>query len=144
MTETFNVTVHANTTVIQTKTITVASGNSTTITFTWNTTGFAKGNYTISAYAHPIQNETDITDNKYTDGWVIVAMVGDITGPDGFPDGKVEMRDVSKVARLFGFIYPDPRYEANCDITGPTPGVADGKIEMRDISLVASNFGKTI
>jgi len=142
VTETFNVTAYANTTIIKTKETTLTSGNSTTIVFICNTTGFVKGNYTISAYATPLPGETDTIDNTYRDGWVVVAMVGDITGPEGFPDGKVEMRDVSLVASKFGVNYPDPRYDANCDITGPTPGVADGKIEMRDVSLVASNFGK--
>jgi len=46
-TEFFNVTLYANTTEIGTKQITLTSLNSTTLTFTWDTTGFAKGNYTV-------------------------------------------------------------------------------------------------
>jgi len=49
-TETFSVTTYAKTNIIQTKTINLTSGDSTTITFTWDTTGFAKGNYTIKAH----------------------------------------------------------------------------------------------
>jgi parallel beta-helix repeat protein len=64
--ETFNVTVYANTTIIETRKLTLASGNSTTLTFTWNTAGFAKGNYTISAYAWPVLGETDTNDNNMT------------------------------------------------------------------------------
>jgi parallel beta-helix repeat protein len=71
-TETFNVTFYANTTSIATQTITLTSGNSTTITFTWNTTGFAKGKYTISAYAWPVPGETDTEDNTLPDGYVVV------------------------------------------------------------------------
>jgi len=52
------------------------------------------------------------------------------------------MRDVSAVAKLFGVNHPDPKYDPNCDMTGPTPGVADRKIDMRDVSLVASKFGE--
>ena len=141
-TETFNITAYYNATSVNTTEVTLTSGNSTTVSFTWNTTGVAKGNYTISAYAHPVPSEVDIADNNFTYGSVVVAMISDITGPEGFPDGKVEMRDVSMVARLFGVSYPDPKYNPNCDITGPTQGVADGKIEMRDVSLVARNFGK--
>jgi hypothetical protein len=139
-TETFNVTVHANTTVIATFTnITLASRNSKTLNFSWDTTGFAKGNYTISAYAWPVQNETDTSDNTFTDGWVIVSIVGDINGPDGWPDGKVDMiYDIRSVAMLFGVASPDPRYIANYDING------DGKIDMiNDIRTVAKQFGKT-
>jgi len=57
--ETFNVTLYANTTILETKTITIKERNSTTVAFMWNTTGFAKGNYTISAYAWPVLGETD-------------------------------------------------------------------------------------
>jgi peptide/nickel transport system substrate-binding protein len=137
--ETFNVTVYANTTSITTQTVTLTSGNSTTITFTWNTTGFAKSNYTIWAYAWPVQGETHTADNTLPDGWVIVAMVGDITGPDGWPDGKVDMLyDIRSVAKLFGVEYPDPRYNPNYDIND------DGKIDMiNDIRTVAKQFGKT-
>jgi hypothetical protein len=141
-TETFNVTVYANTTSIATQTVTLTSGNSTTIAFTWNTIGFAKGNYTIRAYAWPVPGETHTADNTLTDGWVIVAMIGDIIGPYGWPDGKCDIRDVASVAKLFGVNYPDPRYNPNCDLTGPTPGLADGKIDIRDIATVAKNFGK--
>lgn len=81
--ESFNVTTYANTTLIETIEVTLPSGNFTTITFRWNTTDFAKGNYTISAYAEPVPGETDTADNNFTDGWIIVAMVGDITGQTG-------------------------------------------------------------
>jgi hypothetical protein len=123
--------------IIGTKTVTLTSGNSTTITFTWNTTGFAKGNYTLSAYAWPVLGETDTADNTLADGWIIVSMVGDITGPDGWPDGKCDMRDVRAVAKLFGINYPDQRYDPNCDIND------DGKIDMKDVRAVAKEFGKT-
>lgn len=123
------------------KTITLTSGNSTTVTLIWNTTGFAKGNYTITAKATPLPSETDITDNNFTDGWVIVAMVGDITGGspnpwDFIPDGKVDITDVAVTAMLFGVNYPDPDYETNCDINN------DLKIDIFDVAIVAKHFGE--
>jgi hypothetical protein len=136
-TETFNVTAYANTTSIASQNVTLSSGNSTNITFTWNTTGFAKGNYTIKAVADTVPGETDTADNTLVNGWVIVSMVGDITGPNGWPDGKCDMRDVRAVAKLFGINYPDPRYDPNCDIND------DGKIDMKDVRAVAKEFGKT-
>jgi hypothetical protein len=135
-TETLNVTAYAGTTAIGTITATVANGSSATVTLTWYTTGFAKGNYTISAYAWPVKGEIDMTDNKLAGGWVIVAMVGDLTGIKGWPDGKVDMRDVARVARLFGVPSYSPKYEPNCDI------IYDGKIDMKDVAAVAKNFGK--
>ncbi len=63
---------------LQTQTVTLGSGNSTTIIFTWNTGGFADGNYTIHAYATPGLGETNVKNNMYTDGCVIVT---DMTPP---------------------------------------------------------------
>jgi len=78
-TETFMVTAYANTTIIETREVTLTSRNSTKITFTWDTYDFALGNYTISAYAWPIPGEIDTTNNRKEDGTVqIVVPVGGI------------------------------------------------------------------
>jgi parallel beta-helix repeat protein len=69
-TETFNVTLYTNTTAIATQTVTLASRKSTTLTFTWNTTGFAIGNYIMSAYVHSVPGETNLADNTYIGGTV--------------------------------------------------------------------------
>jgi hypothetical protein len=122
--------------IIGTQTVTLESGASTTLTFTWNTTGFAKGNYTIWAYAWPVPGETDTTDNTFTDGWVIVSMVGDITGPTGWPDGKVDIRDVAKVSRIYGALSGMPGWDPNCDINN------DQKIDIKDVAAVSKQFGK--
>jgi len=142
--ETFNITVYVNTTSISTQTLTLRSISSTTVAFTWNTSGFAKGNYTINAYIEPVSGEIDTMDNAFTNGWVIVAMIGDIAGPLGnVPDGKVDMRDIAKVARRFGADLWHPLWDSNCDTTGSIIGVPDNKIDMRDIAIVAKQFGKT-
>jgi len=123
---------------IQTKTVALTTRNSTTINFVWNTTGWARGNYTLTTYASLVPGKRDTTDNTFTESWVIAAMISDITGPECFPDRKVDMRDVSAVAKLFGISYPDPRYKPNCDV------VYDLKIDMKDISVIAKEFGKTV
>jgi len=163
-TETLNVTAYAdlNKTVIgdevtigTQQVFNLPSGNSTTTTFTWNTTGVAKGNYTISAYAWPVPSETNLNNNMLTDDWIIVTIVGDITGPAGWPDGKVDMRDIGLVAKAFGANHvTDPTSPKYCQYWHATPCstcphspncdiVYDGKIDMKDIGLVARNFGKT-
>jgi len=138
-TETFNVTIYANTTIIATLTnITLESRNSTALIFTWNTSGFAKGNYATSAYIWPIPGETDTTDNTFVDGHVIVAMPGDITGSTpGFPDGKVDIRDIATAARAFESYPGHPRWDPNCDINN------DLKVNIIDIAAIARQFGKT-
>jgi parallel beta-helix repeat protein len=130
-TETFNVTAYANTNIIDTVTnITLTSGSSTIITLRWNTTGFAKGNYTITAHAEPVLGETDTTDNTLIDGWVMVVYPGDING-----DGKVNVEDMFAVAKTFGSECGQPKYAPNCDIN------SDCKINVKDIFITAKNFG---
>jgi thermitase len=130
-TETFNVTVYANTTATATQTVTLTSRNSTTITFTWGTTGFAKGNYTIWAYAWPVPGETDIEDNTLTDGWIVVTVIGDING-----DFKVDIKDLVLLIKSFGSYPNHPRWNANADVNG------DGKVDIKDLVLVIKHFGE--
>jgi hypothetical protein len=67
-------------------------------------------------------------------------MIGDVTGPDGQPDGKVDMRDIGSIAYYFGQTVPPA--PAKYDITGSTPGVPDGKIDMRDIGTACFHYGE--
>ena len=72
---------------------------------------------------------------------VTIVMIGDITGPDGWSDGEVDVRDIAPIAKLYGVNYPNSAYDANCDLTGPITGVADGKIDIRDVALAAKHYG---
>jgi serine protease AprX len=144
--ETFNTTVYANQTIIATSVnTTLTPRNYTTLTFTWNTTGFAYGNYLINAYAWPVPGEINISNNNMTGGWVVVAGAGDLTGgtPNAFdfvPDGQVNIVDLSVVAKFFGQKVPPA--PGNCDVSGPTVGVPDGKINISDLAAVAKHFGQ--
>lgn len=141
--ETFNTTAYANATavakrVIQTQTVTLTSGSSVRINFTWNTSGFAKGNYTISGYATPVPGETNIADNNLTDGWVIVAMPGDITGvKPGVPDGRVDIFDLIYLATSYGTIKGQSNYKPNADIND------DGAIDIYDLIIIGLHYGQT-
>jgi hypothetical protein len=145
-TEIFNLTLSVNGTEIDTKETTFPNPGATRIeiTFTFPNNPMLKDYYSIYlfAYATPVIGENDTSDNTCTNNsWVIISMIGDITGPEIWPDGKCDMRDVGLVARYFG--QDAPPAPVNCDLTGPTPGVAEGKIDMRDIGLVARHFGET-
>lgn len=131
-TENFNVTAYANTTVIQTKTITLTSENSTHIIFTWNTTGFAKGNYTISAYAWPVPGEIDTSNNVLRDGWIAVTVPGDING-----DFIVNYFDAILLGAAFGSQPGDSNWNPNANIN------SDNVINFLDAIITSSNFGKT-
>jgi hypothetical protein len=130
-TETFNITAYANTTVIDQAEITLPSRNSTTITVTWNTTGFAYGNYTITANATTIPNETDTTDNTRA-CWVIVTIQGDVDG-DYIIDGS----DLSDLSEAYGSTRESPNWNPNCDLDN------DNKIDASDLFELSKNYGKT-
>ncbi|MDH5690690.1 MAG: dockerin type I domain-containing protein, partial [Candidatus Bathyarchaeota archaeon] len=132
-TETFNVTAYANTTAIQTLNVTnLPPGNSTTISFAWNTTDFAKGSYTISAIATAVPGETYTGDNNYTDGTVRVNMVGDMNS-----DKKVSITDIVIIALAFGSKPGDPNWNAISDVNN------DGKVTITDVVIAAIHFGET-
>lgn len=136
-TESFDVELYANETLVGTLRVEdLFSGSFSVVSFVWNTNGFPTGNYTLTAQVNPVPGETDTADNNFTGGWIIVSLVGDITGPDGWPDGKVDMRDVGYVARRFMCRPGDPLWDPIADIN------SDGKIDMKDIGTVARHFGE--
>jgi hypothetical protein len=95
--ENINLTLYVNTTTIAVfHNITLSSWGPATLTFTWNTTGFAYGNYTVSAYAWPVQGEANTTDNTYTYGLVLVTIMGDIDG-----NGWVNILDAIDLSNSF-------------------------------------------
>jgi len=133
-TETFNVTVYANTTIIQNFiNIVLTSRNSTTVTFKWNTTEFAYGRYVINAVADTVLGETDTSDNTYVNGWVTVTILGDING-----DGNVHMFDFGIFAQAYASSKGDQRYNPNADLD------CSGSIDYYDFGILAQNYGKTV
>ncbi len=131
-TVTFNLTAYVNTRIIDTfTTITLTSGSSTTVTFTLDTTGVAKGNYTITAYAPPVPDEADLVDNTHTDGWVIVTVPGDVDG-----DFDVDIYDIVKICAKYGSRPPYRPYKPNCDIN------CDGIINIYDLVIACANYGQ--
>lgn len=111
-TETFNVTVYANTTVTNTvANITLTSGDSTIITLTWNTTNLDLGNYTIGANITQVQDETDLIDNTLTYGSILVTIPGDING-----DKSINNTDASLLGNVFGSLFGDSAWNGNADI----------------------------
>ena len=130
--ETFNVTAYANTSIIQTLTnISLTSGSSTTISFEWNTTDFAKGNYSIKAYTWPVQGETETTNNNLTNGWIKVVIPGDLEG-----DGDVDLYDAVILNVAYGSKPGDLLWNPNADI------VEDNKVDLYDAVVLNVNYGK--
>jgi len=109
--------------------ISLPSGKSTTITFTWDTTGFAKGNYTISAYVTPVPGETDLMDNNFTDGTIAVTIRGDLNN-----DCVVDIADVVLVTAVYRSKRGDPEFRPNSDV------IEDGVIDVADVVAVTAHY----
>jgi ABC-type transport system substrate-binding protein len=103
-----------------------------------------KGNFSVSAHVDPVLGETNLADNNFTGGWVVVSMVGDLTGGtsnpwDFVPDGKCDGKDITIVALCFGSApgCPPPyTWNPNSDVNN------DAKIDGKDIATVALHFGQ--
>lgn len=92
------------------------------------------GNYTV--YASTLYVKYPITLRARSSTTFTVILLGDITGPFGIPDGKVDIRDVSLVAYSFGSFPGHPRWNPIADL------YKDDKINIRDVTIVAANYGK--
>lgn len=70
--EVFDLSIYADVTLIQTKTLELPSAGLTITKFLWNTTGWSEGYYSLRAYAWPVEGETNVADNECLYGmlWV--------------------------------------------------------------------------
>lgn len=130
--ETFNVTAYANSTEIGTQEITLDPAENVTLAFTWNTSGLVKGNYSIWAYAWPVEGETNTTDNTFAGDWIIVTIQGDING-----DNTVNFLDAILLGTAFGSKPGDPNWNPNANIND------DGIINFLDAIILGAHFGQT-
>jgi len=132
--ETFNVTVYANTTMIdKLVNVTMTSGDSATFTFLWNTTGVAYGNYTMKAIADTVPGEIYTLDNTLMDGTVLVTIPGDVNG-----DYTCDMKDIFQIILHFMCKVGDPCYVPNCDVNG------DDIVDMKDIFTAIMHFMESL
>jgi len=133
--EVLTVDCYANTTLIGSEVVALRGGKSTVIVFSWNTSNFAFGSYTISANASAVPNELPINlvDNTYIDGTVLVTVLGDING-----NGAVDRYDYGILSGAFGTSIGHPDYVPEADLDG------DDDIDRYDYGIFASNYGRSI
>jgi hypothetical protein len=129
--ETFNVTAHANETLVGTQTVTLASAEKADILLTNSTVSMTMGQYAVNATAGPVSGQTDTTDINLTGGNVIVTIPGDVDG-----NFKVEMSDVVTILLAFGSTLGQSTYVPNCDIEGT------GRVDMSDVIIALLHFGQ--
>jgi len=131
-TQIFNITIYANTSIIQTLQLYLLSGSTTTTTITWNTTGWTKGTYTLEATVTITPAETDTADNTFTYGIVKVTVPGDVDG-----DRDIDIYDIVRISSSYGAKSGEPRYYANADID------SNGEINIYDVVIATSRYGYT-
>jgi hypothetical protein len=135
---------YVNSSLIESKVVSLISGQYLAKVFKWNTTGVRPGSYAISAYAVPVVGELDLTDNSLTDGSVEVR-IGDIAGVyngvvQPIPDRRVDAADFGITIGHFGHngpSWPHPAWDPVCDVN------EDWKVNIDDIMLVGVHYGET-
>jgi parallel beta-helix repeat protein len=135
--EAFNASVCANSTLIYSESIMLAMTNQT-LSFIWNTTGFAYGNYAINAYVEPLLEEIDVADNNCTCSVPIhVGVPGDVSSSTpGVYDKKCDMWDIAYLVSLFNTKPDSSNWNPNADVNN------DGTVNMKDIAIAILNFNK--
>jgi len=61
-------------------------------------------------------------------------LLGDVTGPAGVPDGKVNVLDLAAVLVKFGTTPASPNWNPNMDLN------KDGVVNMKDLAIVLKNI----
>lgn len=130
--ETFNVTAYANTTLVGTQIVTLASAEEAELLFNSSTLNVTKGKYNVSASAGPVPGENDTSDNSRVDGSIIITIPGDLNG-----DGRVDIYDAIIMAEAFNSSPNNSNWNPNTDING------DNAVNIYDAILLANNFGKS-
>jgi parallel beta-helix repeat protein len=102
----------------------------------WNTTGLAKGKYTIEVRLNYVSGETYFNDNikPYP---CVINLTGDINY-----DGKVDIKDLVLVINYFGKFVGHPDWNPNADVAPIAPEVQDGKVDIKDLVTVITHFGE--
>lgn len=92
--------------------------------------GTKLGNYTVHARSVYMPFTTQATCT------IEIILRGDITGPDGNPDGKCDIRDIARAAQAYGSYPGDPNWDPVADVND------DGKVDIKDVAIVARDYGK--
>ncbi|NWG11486.1 hypothetical protein HXY33_07075 [Candidatus Bathyarchaeota archaeon] len=131
--EILNASVYANNQLVETKEFTVFSTKTSNVTFTWNTTNWIYGNYSLSAYLEPVWWEEDQSDNFLAEGSVLLSLPGDLTC-----DKFVNAKDAVPTGAAFGSTPSRPAWNANADIND------DKIVNGKDALILGNHFGRRL
>jgi len=130
--ETTTLTCYVNSTSIGAESVDIHSAASSTSAFTWNTSGFPRGNYLITVNASIVDGEAYVDDNTETYDTVRVKLLGDIDD-----NAIVDASDLSTLSDAYGSASGNPRWHEESDMNG------DDKISILDLFALSKNYGQT-
>ena len=131
-TETFDLIVNISDTIVSTfANINLSVSESATVGFVWDNTGFEMGNYTLTAYASIVTNETETEDNTLED-WVFITILGDTNG-----DQQVDAKDAVAVGFAFGARPGESDWNGDADLND------DGYVNIKDVIIMGTHFGQS-
>ncbi len=128
--ESSTISLYVNSTLVETRSISVSSGSSRDYTLVWSSTGAHPGKYSALAVVTPVSHEFVTSNNNLTLTFCLTF------GGDVNRDGKVSIEDLSTIAAHFGTISGSANYYAPADLN------SDGKINLIDLILCSTDFGK--
>jgi len=136
--EDFLVTAYADASTATAQAVKLTKSNYLILTLTWNTTGFAYGNYTVCACAGPVQNETNTADNNWTCSTPVhIGVPGDVSSTTpGVYDGVDNMKDIAYLVSLYQTKPNKPNWNPNADVNN------DGVVDMKDIAIAVYYFNQ--
>lgn len=122
--------------------ITVSNGTTGIATVGWNTTGFYLGYLTILVEVSAVYNEVDTNDNAYNTT-LLIKLTGDVQGdPTDYDpliaNGWVNRYDSGAMAQAYGYVYPHPNYNAECDFN------RNGKADRYDSGRLSKWYGTNL
>lgn len=129
--ENLNTTVYVGQVNVTFQTFLLMGHNSLIHTFSWDSTGFSKGNYTLNTYVEPIEGEEDLADNTMYNDWVFITIPGDVNG-----NRSVNVLDAIVLSNAIFSKPSEPSWNANADINN------DGKVDILDCVILANHFNQ--
>ncbi|MEE8632215.1 MAG: CARDB domain-containing protein [Candidatus Bathyarchaeia archaeon] len=129
--ETFNLTLRANTIVINETQVNLFQDEETTVTFTWELEDATEYDpYILNVTANPVSGENDTLDNTLEYSGLKVVHPSDFDA-----DMDVDIFDIVLITYVYGSQKGDGRYENNFDVN------CDGEINIFDIVIMVPYYG---
>jgi len=130
--ESSQVNLYLNSSLTRTLPLTLTPGQTTTLTFSWNSTGTTPGRYLVTIKVIPVAGEV-LTSNNSLNSTLLLTFRGDVNR-----NGRVDIADLSMVSSRFGARVGGANYLADADLN------RDGVIDITDLSICAADFGKAL